>query len=124
MDLDFFWALWIAAIAAAIVSVLLACFLPKRSAYKWIHLVIIALWTLGPPTWFLLDAARRAQPNGKAPTEKEKYFYDSAGKFWAGVLAMLLAVYTRDKWVEKLPESQAPSPAAVAPGNSPAGGIQ
>jgi hypothetical protein len=78
-------------------------------------LASIGLWTLGPPFWFLKESAARITrphryPNNGALTPQEQFFFDSAGKFWAGVLALLTAVYAKDKLAEapKGPPAQPP----------------
>jgi hypothetical protein len=98
--------LWFAAIVSAIGSFLVAYCVKPTPENAWLHMILISLWTLGPPTWFLSDASFRiTRPNQEAGagklTDQEKFFYDSAAKFWAGVLALLIAIYTRDKWIEQ-----------------------
>ena len=66
-----------------------------RSGVCWslVHRSIGIVWTLGPPSWYLLDARKRLL-HGRMPTEEELYFHDAASKFWAGVIAMLAALYS------------------------------
>ena len=97
------YILWAIAILLAIASALLAYFVPRSSpaGYQWVHWCIVVLWTLGPATWFLLDATFRIQPGGKGElTKPEEFFYDAAAKFWAAVVALLLAIYSKDQWLK------------------------
>src|SRR3954470_1118765 len=108
-------SLWFVAVGAALVSFLVAYWVKPTPENEWLHILLISLWTLGPPTWLLTGAAFGIR---RPPlSEQEKFFHDSAGKFWAGVLALLLAIYTRDKWVEQPPKESSPKsvPASANP---------
>ena len=108
------WALWLVTLTLAVVGLIAAYNIPKNRDNAVWHLLIAACLTLGPPAWFLLEAARRSQPGGKGPlTPMEAFFYDAAGKFWAGILALLLAIYAVDQWDKTQDPAKAQQPPAA-----------
>jgi hypothetical protein len=118
------WALWLVTLILALAGLIAACAIPKDHDHAGWHILIVASLALGPPTWFLLEAAFRSQPGGKGPlTPMEQFFYDAAGKFWAGVLALLLAIYAMDQWNKTQEAAKGQQqPAAGAGGKPNAGG--
>ncbi len=96
---EIFW-MWAIAIIAVITSGFFAHFAPKESPpWLYIHRLIIGIWTLGPPIFYLVDAQRRLM-NDTPPTEVQKYFLDAATKFWAAVLVFLAGIYTSARWLK------------------------
>jgi hypothetical protein len=109
----YIWFLWFTAVVVAGWCLRYAYKRPHTQEYMLKHILIVALWTLGPPTWFLAESAFRItwpehwphKNNEKLTdgelTPQEKYFYESAATFWAGVLALLTAIYAKDKLIDK-----------------------
>src|SRR5438046_2341538 len=84
---------WTIAIAVAVRSAIHAFDAHQAGAKDiWDYLIIFG-WILGPPTFYLIDAQRRLVID-VPPTETEKYFLDSATKFWAAYLVLLGVIYS------------------------------
>ena len=67
-----------------------------------IHGLIIAAWTLVPPAWFAFEYFFVFDNWNNAEAAQEfKHAETLASKIWAGVLALLVAIYTSRKDIVK-----------------------
>lgn len=118
------WRTWVILICGSIAtggvifSLLDACFWGNGKDARVMAPFIIAVWTLGPPLYFLLeysfDLSDKLPPAGgpiseaqKANFEVYKFAIESARHFWVAVLAVLLVAYhasSGDEEAKKLGE--------------------
>jgi hypothetical protein len=63
-----------------------------------IHWLVVGGWAIGPPLWFLLEYWNFNDPD-MTKFEYFKHGQQVAGSLWAGVLALLYAIYQRRKWI-------------------------
>lgn len=61
----------------------------------WLFVVVAAIWTIGPPLWFLLEYAFLYNKKDPETTFEEfRYQQQLAAALWLGVMACLAAVWT------------------------------
>jgi hypothetical protein len=83
---------WLAhsiAIALAILSVAFACVGDLKSEWNW---AIVALWTLGPPVYFISEYTAAGNIEG-IKFEYLKHSQELASRCWAALAALLTFIY-------------------------------
>jgi hypothetical protein len=61
----------------------------------WLGGLIILIWTIGPPTWFGVEYVLFRKIGAQPPERlgELRMGQELAGKFWAGIAALLTALY-------------------------------
>ena len=61
----------------------------------WPFLAVAAIWTIGPPIWFLVEYALLYDKNDTDEAfEKFKHYQQLAAALWLGLMAFLAAAWT------------------------------
>jgi hypothetical protein len=61
-------------------------FLPRPERFRIVHLVVLGLWLVVPPIWFVIEAQRLVKDRQDVNFKQDQEMYS---KVWAGVSAFL-----------------------------------